>query len=206
MVTTETWVPPASRQASTSALRPPAPPGEAPRSPRRSPRPAYRGGSRAHAAASRRRWRGCRRRRRRSRPRALRLARTRRRRIRQARSGRPRRLRHECGPVDRVEAAREVDDRFSEQSAEQPDLLLLPGAAGTEVLPEGLVLDVVPADSNAQAQPAPDSRSTSAACRATSPVWRCGRTRTPVAKRIRSVIPARWANITSGSWNGSYWV
>ena len=34
----------------------------------------------------------------------------------------------------------------------------------------------------------PDSRSTSAACRATSAVWRCGRTNIPVANRIRSVI------------------
>ena len=37
----------------------------------------------------------------------------------------------------------------------------------------------------------PDRRSTSAACRATSAVWRCGRTRIPVAKRIRSVMPAK---------------
>ena len=46
-----------------------------------------------------------------------------------------RRLGHEGGSVDPVEAAREVDDRFCEQPAEQLDLLLLPGAAGTEVLP-----------------------------------------------------------------------
>ena len=65
----------------------------------------------------------------------------------------PRRLRHECGSVDPVEAAREVDDRFGEQPAKQLDLLLLPGAAGTEVLPEGLVLDVVPADPHTEAQP-----------------------------------------------------
>ena len=37
--------------------------------------------------------------------------------------------------------------------AKQLDLLLLPGAAGTEVLPEGLVLDVVPADPHAETQP-----------------------------------------------------
>jgi hypothetical protein len=61
----------------------------------------------------------------------------------------PRRPWHERGPVDPVEAAREINDGFREQSAEQPDLLLLPGAAGMEVLPEGLVLDVVPADSHA---------------------------------------------------------
>ena len=66
----------------------------------------------------------------------------------------PRRLRHEGGSVDPVEAAREVDDRLREQPPEQLDLLLLPGPAGTEVLPEGLVLDVVPADTHAEAEPA----------------------------------------------------
>ena len=65
----------------------------------------------------------------------------------------PRWLRHESGSVNPVEPAREVDDRFSEQPAKQLDLLLLPGAAGTEVLPEGLVLDVVPADPYTEAQP-----------------------------------------------------
>ena len=64
------------------------------------------------------------------------------------------RLRHECGSVNPVEAAREVDDGFCEQPAEQLDLLLLPGAAGAEVLPEGLVLDVVPADPHTEPQPA----------------------------------------------------
>ena len=65
----------------------------------------------------------------------------------------PRRLRHECGSVNPVEAAREVDDGFGEQPAKQLDLLLLPGAAGAEVLPERLVLDVVPADPHTEAQP-----------------------------------------------------
>ena len=65
----------------------------------------------------------------------------------------PRRLRHECGSVNPVEAAGEVDDGFGEQPAKQLDLLLLPGAAGAEVLPEGLVLDVVPADPHTEAQP-----------------------------------------------------
>src|SRR5688500_18210775 len=66
----------------------------------------------------------------------------------------PRGLGQECRPANPVEAAREVDDRFSEQPPEQLDLLLLPGAAGTEVLTERLVLDVIPADSHAEAQPA----------------------------------------------------
>ena len=65
----------------------------------------------------------------------------------------PRRLRHECGSVNPVEAAREVDDRFGEQPAKQLDLLLLAGAAGTEVLPERLVLNVVPADPHTEPQP-----------------------------------------------------
>src|ERR1700704_1357149 len=37
----------------------------------------------------------------------------------------------------------------------------------------------------------PERRSTSDACRATSAVWRCGRTRIPVVKPIRLVMPAR---------------
>ena len=65
------------------------------------------------------------------------------------------RSRHQGRPVHPVEAAGEVDDRLCEQPAEQADLLLLPGATGSEVLPEGLVLDVVPADPHPQAQPAP---------------------------------------------------
>src|ERR1700716_3956553 len=52
-----------------------------------------------------------------------------------------------------MEGAREVDHRLCEQEAEKLDLLLLPGAAGTEVLPECLVLDVVPADPDTEAQP-----------------------------------------------------
>ena len=65
-----------------------------------------------------------------------------------------RRFRHQGGPVHPVEAAREVDDRLCEQLAEQLDLLLLPGAAGCKVLPERLVLDVVPADPDSEAKPA----------------------------------------------------
>src|SRR4051812_7945343 len=65
----------------------------------------------------------------------------------------PRRLGHERGPVHPIEAPREVHNRFCPQPAQQLDLLLLPDAAGTEVLPQGLVLDVVPAHPNAQAQP-----------------------------------------------------
>src|SRR3954454_13619753 len=65
----------------------------------------------------------------------------------------PRRLRHERRSVHPVETPREVDDRLGEQAAQQLDLLLLPGATGTEVLPEGLVLDVVPAHPHTQAQP-----------------------------------------------------
>ncbi len=63
----------------------------------------------------------------------------------------PHRLRHEGGSVNSVETAGEVDDRLGEQPAKQLDLLLLPGPAGAEVLAEGLILDVVPADSHAEA-------------------------------------------------------
>jgi hypothetical protein len=66
---------------------------------------------------------------------------------------RSRGLRYQCGSVDPVEAAREVDDRVGEQAAKQLDLLLLPRAARAEVLSEGLVLDVVPADAHTEAQP-----------------------------------------------------
>jgi Luciferase-like monooxygenase len=65
----------------------------------------------------------------------------------------PRRLRHKCGSINAVEAAGEVDDRFGEQPAEKIDLLLLPSAAGAEVLTEGLVLDVAPTDPHTEPQP-----------------------------------------------------
>src|SRR5580658_1289231 len=48
----------------------------------------------------------------------------------------PRRPRHQSRSVDAVEAAREIDNRFCEQPAEQLDLLLLAGTAGMEVLPQ----------------------------------------------------------------------
>ena len=155
IVTTETWVPPASRQASISAVRSPTPPRVSDHIVRAEvfDRPAEA----AHAitqplpgvdgvvdAATEEdeavREPGG--------PVERRFARS----TKPDRDG-PRRLRHECGSVDPVEAAREVDDRFGEQPAKQLDLLLLPGAAGTEVLPEGLVLDVVPADPHTEAQP-----------------------------------------------------
>ena len=50
-----------------------------------------------------------------------------------------------------MEAAGEVDNGFGEQAAEQLDLFFLSGAAGMEVLSEGLVLDVVPAVADTQA-------------------------------------------------------
>ena len=103
-----------------------------------------------------------------------------------------RRLRHECGSVNPVEAAREVDDRFCEQPAEQPDLLLLSGATGTEVLSEGLVLDVVPADSRHrgaadrrtedQHRPPAVRRAPSGAAEGPGSRWR---------NRIRSVNPGQ---------------
>ena len=65
----------------------------------------------------------------------------------------PRRLRHECGSVDPIEAAREVDNRFREQPAKQLDLLLLACASRTKVLTQGFVLDLAPADANAQSKP-----------------------------------------------------
>ena len=155
IVTTETWVPPASRQASIAAVRSPAPPRGA-----QDILPAEvfdRPAEAAHAIAQpfpgvdgvvgvaadedeavrepggpvERDFAGS---------------------TEPDRDG-PRRLRHECGSVDPVEAAGEVDDGFCEQPAKQLDLFLLPGAAGAEVLPEGLVLDVVPADPHTEAQP-----------------------------------------------------
>ena len=48
----------------------------------------------------------------------------------------------------------------------------------------------------------PESRSTSAACLATSAVWRWGRISTPVASSMRAVCPASQAKSASGSWKG----
>ena len=49
----------------------------------------------------------------------------------------------------------------------------------------------------------PLSTSTSAACLATSAVWRWGRIRMPVTNRMRSVTAARCPKSTKGSWNMS---
>ena len=76
------------------------------------------------------------------------------RRIRPARSGWGESASAQGGSVDPVESTGEVDNGFAEQSAKQLDLLLLPNAAGTEVLAQRLVLDVVPPDAHTEAQPA----------------------------------------------------
>ena len=55
--------------------------------------------------------------------------------------------------INPVEASREVHDGIGEQPAEKLDLLLLSRTAPFEVLPEGLVLDVVPADPHTEPQP-----------------------------------------------------
>lgn len=66
---------------------------------------------------------------------------------------RPRRLRHESGAVDPIEAAREVHNRVGEQPAKQLDLLFLACASRTKVLSQCFVLDLVPTDANAQSKP-----------------------------------------------------
>ena len=58
-----------------------------------------------------------------------------------------------AGAVDPIEAAREVDNRFGEQPAKQLDLFLLACPSGTKVLSQGFVLDLAPADANAQSKP-----------------------------------------------------
>lgn len=63
-----------------------------------------------------------------------------------------RRLRQERRPVNPIEAAREVDNRLCKQPTQKLNLLLLPGAAGMEVLPKSFVFDVVPADTYAKPQ------------------------------------------------------
>ena len=63
-------------------------------------------------------------------------------------------LRHKRSPVDAIESAGEVDDRFGEKPAKQLDLFLLPRPTGMEVLSQRLVFDVVPADPHTEAQSA----------------------------------------------------
>jgi len=77
-----------------------------------------------------------------------------------ARSAEPNRNRtrglgHECRSVNPLKVPREIDDGLGEEATKQLDLLLLPSAAGMEVLPKGLVLDMVPADSDTESQPTP---------------------------------------------------
>jgi hypothetical protein len=63
-----------------------------------------------------------------------------------------RRLGHERRSVNAIEATRELDDGFCKQPAKERDLLFLPGPPGVEVLSEGIVLDVVPADPYTEAE------------------------------------------------------
>jgi len=77
-----------------------------------------------------------------------------------ARSAKPNRNRscglgYECHSVNPVKATREVDDGLGEQTAKQLDLLLLSSSAGMKVLPKGLVLNMVPADSDTESEPTP---------------------------------------------------
>ena len=94
--------------------------------------------------------------------------------------------------VGPVVAAGEVADGLGEQPAEELDLFPLPGAAGTEVPPESRAWYSTWFQSIPTSSPTrwPERRSTSAACSATSGVWRCGRVKNPVVKRRRSVMPA----------------
>jgi hypothetical protein len=66
---------------------------------------------------------------------------------------RPCRLRHKCGSVNAIKPAGELDHRLCKQPAKKPYLLLLPSAARSEVLSQGLVLDVIPAHAYTEAQP-----------------------------------------------------
>lgn len=57
--------------------------------------------------------------------------------------------------VDSVKTTREVNNGLGEQAPKQHDLLLLPSPTGMKVLSKGLVLNVVPADSDTESQPTP---------------------------------------------------
>src|SRR5258705_10614633 len=58
----------------------------------------------------------------------------------------------EGGPVHLVEPSLKVNDGFNEQSSKQVDLLLFPCTATAEVLSEGFILDMVPADAHSEAK------------------------------------------------------
>src|SRR3546814_8105935 len=64
-----------------------------------------------------------------------------------------RRSRFDARERDGVEAALEVHDGLLEEPPEQLDLLGDAAASGVEVLPERLVLHLVPADADAEAEP-----------------------------------------------------
>ena len=58
----------------------------------------------------------------------------------------------EGGPVHLVEPPLEVNNGFDEQSSKQVDLLFFACTASAEVLSEGLILDMVPADAHSEAE------------------------------------------------------
>ena len=62
--------------------------------------------------------------------------------------------RHQPGPADVVEVAIERDRPLRPESAQELYLLLHPATARRKVLPEGVVLDSIPPDADAEPQPA----------------------------------------------------
>ena len=94
------------------------------------------------------------------------------------------RHRRQARPGDLVEGPAERHGLLGPQSAQQRNLLLQALAARAEVLAEGLVLDAVPPMPTPSRNFPPVSRSTSAACLATSAVCRCGRMMIPVTSSM----------------------
>ncbi len=153
-VGTETWVPPASRQASISAVRPSTPirggiTQSAPKSSAALPWPPRRSRRRFHASTTCSMLP----------PKKMKPSAEPGARSNAASPNPPSQIGMGCAGFGSSAALStrwnrpEKSTRGScEQLAQQLDLLLLPCAAGAEVLPEGLVLDVVPADPHAEAK------------------------------------------------------
>ena len=88
------------------------------------------------------------------------------------------------------------------QAAEKHDLLGLARAARLPLRAERFILDMIPADTDAEPEAPPQSRSASAACFAMSPVCRCGAIRMPVESPMVLVTAARKPSVTKVSWKG----
>ena len=92
---------------------------------------------------------------------------------------------------------------YSFRAIAQDEVEVMQAAEVAKILVEADELDRVPADPDPETERPPHSRSSEAACLATSTAWRWARISTWVENSMFRVQPARKPNSTKGSWKRS---